>query len=68
MDGDIAGRVTSIARSPTLDCYIGLAYVSPKYATPGSTIHIRLTDGQMVPATVSTVPFYDPDNRQQKEA
>lgn len=68
MDGDIAGRVTSIAWSPTLGCYIGLAYVSPEYATPGGTIHIRLTDGQMVPATVSTVPFYDPDNRQQKEA
>ena len=67
MNGEIAGRVTSIAWSPTMACHIGLAYVSPQYAAPESLIGIRLTDGQMVSARVTAVPFYDPDNLQQKE-
>jgi sarcosine oxidase subunit alpha len=67
MHGEITGRITSIAWSPMLSCYIGLAYVSPEYAAPGTVINVRLTDGQLVPATVSTVPFYDPENNQQKE-
>ncbi len=32
---DIAGRVTSIAFSPTLQRYIGLAYVTPELAATG---------------------------------
>lgn len=66
--GDIAGRVTSIAWSPTLKRHIGLAFVRPDLAKPGHTVSIRLTGGSMVEAQVSATPFYDPDNLKQKEA
>jgi hypothetical protein len=42
--GDIAGRVTSISWSPHVGRYIGLAFVRPAMAEPG-TPSIRLTDG-----------------------
>lgn len=64
--GDIAGRVTSIAYSPTLAQYIGLAYVKPTLATIGTPLSIRLSDRSIVTATVSPTPFYDPDNSRQK--
>jgi sarcosine oxidase subunit alpha len=35
---------------------------------PRPTVSIRLTDGTLVQAQVSTTPFYDPDNLKQKEA
>ena len=66
--GDIAGRVTSIAFSPSLDRYIGLAFLRPDLAAIGTKVSIRLTDGAMVDAQVSATPFYDPDNLKQKEA
>jgi sarcosine oxidase, subunit alpha len=66
--GDIAGRITSIAFSPSLQRYIGLAFVRPDLAAIGSKLAIRLTDGSMVEAEVSPTPFYDPDNLKQKEA
>jgi sarcosine oxidase subunit alpha len=65
---EIAGRVTSIAFSPTLEQYIGLAYVKPKMAGIGDRISIRLSNGSLVTATVSPTPFYDPENTRQKEA
>lgn len=65
--GDIAGRVTSIAFSPTLGHAIGLAFVRPDLATPGGSVSIRLSDGSMVQAKVSATPFYDPDNQRQKD-
>jgi sarcosine oxidase subunit alpha len=65
--GDIAGRVTSIAWSPTLKRYIGLAYVKPELADMGNNFSIRLSDGSFVTATVSPTPFYDPGNTRQKE-
>lgn len=65
-DGEIAGRVTSIAASPTLKREIGLAYVTPAQAQPGTTLDIRLDDGATVPATVAPFPFYDPENARQK--
>lgn len=68
IDGsDIAGRVTSITFSPTLQRYIGLAYVKPSLSTVGTSIFIRLSDRSMIRATVSPTPFYDPDNTRQKE-
>lgn len=66
-DGEIAGRVTSVAFSPTLKRYIGLAYVTPNLSTIGSQIEIRLSDSSMIAATVSSTPFYDPENARQKE-
>lgn len=67
-DGDIAGRVTSIAWSPALSCHIGLAYVAPELAAPGSHIAIRADGGHMVEAEVVKVPFYDPAGERQKIA
>ncbi|MEW6133796.1 MAG: FAD-dependent oxidoreductase [Pseudomonadota bacterium] len=67
-NGDIAGRVTSIAWSPALRRYIGMAYVKPGMDAVGSTFTIRLSDKTLVSAEVVKTPFYDPDNLRQKEA
>ena len=48
------------------DKVIGLAYVPPTLAGPGSPINIKIDDGRIVKATVVTTPFYDPDNERQK--
>jgi sarcosine oxidase subunit alpha len=66
-NGEIAGRVTSVAWSPSLARHIGLAYVQPERAQAGSRFSIRLTDGSMVTAEVVKTPFYDPENVRQKE-
>jgi len=55
--GKIAGRVTSIAASPTLDKVIGLAYVAPEEAAPGTHFSIRRQNGVEVSAVVSATPF-----------
>jgi sarcosine oxidase subunit alpha len=67
-NGDIAGRVTSIAWSPSLSRHIGLAYVQSGMAAVGHTFTIRLSDGSLITAEVVKTPFYDPDNLRQKEA
>ncbi|MDH4980737.1 glycine cleavage T C-terminal barrel domain-containing protein [Hyphomicrobium sp. D-2] len=65
-DGDIAGRVTSVTRSPTLGKVIGLAYVPPELAQPGSRFEIRVDGGQMVMAETVATLFYDPENARQE--
>jgi sarcosine oxidase subunit alpha len=57
--GDIAGRVTSIARSPTLGRTIGLALAAPHLATPGTALVIRASDGSLVAARVVEPPFVE---------
>ena len=66
-DGDIAGRVTSVAWSPALQRYIGLAYVRPDMTEENRRFQIRLTGGALVTARVAKTPFYDPENLRQKE-
>ena len=66
--GEIAGRVTSVAFSPTLGRHIGLAMLAPALAEPGRQIAIRVTDGALVTAKVVRAPFYDADGRRQKLA
>ena len=67
LDGDqIAGRVTSIARRSTLGHALGLAYVKPSQAEPGTPIQIRVDRGKLVTAQVVKAPFYDPGNERQK--
>jgi sarcosine oxidase subunit alpha len=56
-DGDIAGRITSFAVSPTLKRGIGLALVSPKLAEPDTLLAIRAGDGRMVAGRVARPPF-----------
>jgi sarcosine oxidase subunit alpha len=65
-DGDMTGRVTSCEYSPVLDKVIGLAYVAPDQAQPGSRIQIRSQGGVMVDAGIVPLPFYDPENKRQE--
>lgn len=65
-DGEIAGRVTSIALSPSLNRHVGLAFVPPEMAELGRRFAIRLSNGDLVSASVTPSPFYDPDNARQK--
>ncbi len=62
---EIIGRVTSIARSSTLGHPIGLAYVAPDQAEPGIEFTIKGPGGRLIRATVSELPFYDPQNLRQ---
>ena len=63
--GDIVGRVTSAAVSPTLKKVIGLAYVAADQAEIGKRFQIKIEGGRMIEAEVAPMPFYDPDNRRQ---
>ena len=64
--GTITGRVTSIIRSPTLGKVIGLAYVAPDQAEPGSEFEIKTDGGEKMRAAVVKLPFYDPDGARQE--
>ncbi len=64
-DGQIAGRVTSVAVSETLGRVVGLAFVAPEQAEPGTRFCIRAAQS-MVWARVAPTPFYDPENARQK--
>ncbi len=57
--GEIAGRVTSISFSPTLQRIIGMAYVFPHQAVVGHLFEIRTDDGRHVEATVVNAPFFE---------
>jgi sarcosine oxidase subunit alpha len=65
-NGDIAGRVTSAVRSPSLGKVVGLAYVHPDDAQPESRISIKIDGGRMIEGRVVPIPFYDPDNKRQE--
>ncbi len=65
--GQIAGRVTSVAWSPTLSKHIGLAMLRPELAG-GRHFDIKVSDGSMVRATIVPTPFYDAEGRRQKLA
>ena len=64
-DDAIVGRVTSVARSEALGQVIGLAYVAPDQAEPGSHFQIKVDHGRRVTAQTVATPFYDPDNLRQ---
>jgi sarcosine oxidase subunit alpha len=68
-NGEIVGRITSIAWSATLGCTIGLAMLSPALTKPGTRVQFRDDRGVLHAAVVVEPPFYDPDNlRQRMEA
>ena len=67
-DGQISGRVTSIAWSPTLQKYVGLAFVSPEIIAGGGSFFIRADGAKMVAARIASTPFYDPAGERQKFA
>lgn len=62
----IAGRVTSVTHSRTLNRSIGLAMLSPALAEIGRDIRIRADNGAMLAARVVAAPFYDPKNLRQR--
>jgi aminomethyltransferase len=55
-EGARVGRVTSGGPSPTLQRAIGLAYVPPALAAPGSALEIEVR-GRAIPARVVETPF-----------
>ena len=57
--------MTSAAPSPTLKKVIGLAYVAADQAEVGQRFQIKIEGGRMIEAEVSSMPFYDPDNKRQ---
>ncbi len=61
----MTGRVTSCNFSPTLGKPVGMVYVPPHKAEPGSEIEIRSSGGVMVTAKVVELPFYDPQTERQ---
>ncbi len=63
---DIVGRVTSVVHSKQLDAIIGLAYVAPDQAEPGSEFSIKGESGRLLTAQTVATPFYDPENRRQE--
>ena len=56
------GVITSATRSPTLRKNIALCRVAVQHAEPGTEVEVGKLDGQQkrIPATVVTIPFYDP--------
>ena len=67
LDGaDIAGRVTSVGHSPTLQRCIGLALVKPAVAA-GTALRIRIDGGALIDAAIAKLPFYDAAGARQRE-
>jgi sarcosine oxidase subunit alpha len=67
-NGDLAGRVTSIAYSEALRQHVGLAFLAPDLAQPGTRFDIRGDGGRIIEAVVAPLPFYDAAGERQKAA
>jgi sarcosine oxidase subunit alpha len=64
-NGAIAGRVTSVAHSPSLGKTIGLAMVAPQLARDAQ-LSIRGDAGVLLKARIVPTPFYDPAQTRQR--
>ena len=64
--GEIAGRVTSIAHSPTQKRAIGLGLVEPRLSAPGQRFRIRIDGAREIVALVTALPFFDKDGSRQR--
>ena len=60
--GRSVGRVTSARYSPTLEKYVGLAWVPKAQSAAGKPFFIRCA-GLDLAAAVAPVPFYDPEGK-----
>jgi aminomethyltransferase len=56
-EGERAGAVTSGTMSPTLGRPVGMGYVPPALARPGTELAVEIR-GKAVPAVVVALPFY----------
>lgn len=54
------GRVTSGCLSPTLGDSIAMAYIDAACSTPGHEVQVDLGRDRVLPARVTTLPFYKP--------
>ena len=66
-ENDIAGRITSVSYSPYCKATVGLAMLDADSLPADDIIMIKTTSGEMIPAQVATLPFYDPKNLRQDE-
>ncbi len=67
-EGEICGRITSVARSPVLGKTIGLAVLECVADQPlPEAIELRNGRGQLVRANLREGAFYDPANSRQQE-
>lgn len=57
VNGQKAGEVVSGTQSPSLNCGIGMGYVPPALAAPGTLIEIEVR-GRCFPAVVAKKPLY----------
>ncbi|MFQ5921561.1 MAG: aminomethyltransferase family protein [Anaerolineales bacterium] len=60
------GQATSMAFSPLLKTYLGLATIEQNYASLGQAVELEMTveyQRTRVPAQVSRKPFYDPPHK-----
>ena len=64
--GEVAGRVTSVSYSPTLQRIIGLAYGPPETPATGGVLHLRAADGEVMEAQTMSPPFYAPKKEAKK--
>lgn len=63
--GEIAGRVTSIAYSPALGRVIGLAMLDLPLADSASRVSVRVDGGALVELELCPLPFYDAEGARQ---
>jgi len=61
-DEVVVGTLTSPCESPTLGRVVGLAVLGSRLAVPGTRVEVALGEGT-VPATVESLPVYDPEKR-----
>jgi glycine cleavage system aminomethyltransferase T len=59
-DGEVVGKLTSASRSFRLEKNLGYAWVPIRLAEPGTPLELISPDGP-VPATVASLPFWDPN-------
>ena len=63
--GRPAGFFSSFGFSPSLNCWLCLAYAHPDDAAPGGEILIKAFSGPSIAAPIVTPSFYDPGNNRQ---
>lgn len=59
LGGASAGRVTSSAWSPCLQCGVAIVRLNDRDAGPGTVLDVECTDGRTRTAEVCELPFYD---------
>jgi folate-binding protein YgfZ len=57
-DGKKAGEIASRTLSPVLDAPIAYAYLDKVNRTPGTVLKLKSTDGSILSARVTLLPFY----------